>query len=241
MGVAQLFDIGRGAGDCHCIGMVEAMADGDGPGLHARDLAIHHRFAQQRDDALQRADPAQAFGAERRLAPAHRFGPGEGADDRRDGFGQYVRRGAAGLVDHREQGRAALDVARLQRVAGQARLAQKAVDCRIGRIGGRAFQLLAHRRRLLGQVARDQGQAARRRIGDQRTGLETSLVQLGGEQAGEILARLVLHPRGNFFGAEFEEEVAHRLHSGYLALQSGFMWSIYASQLPFARSRTRPI
>src|SRR3546814_14340792 len=53
-------------------------------------------IAEDRDDARQRAHPAQAFAARAFAAPAHRLGPGEGADDRGDRFGQHIAGRAAG-------------------------------------------------------------------------------------------------------------------------------------------------
>ena len=78
----------------------------------------------KRDDALQRADPAQALGRGRGGAPAHRLGPGEGADDGGDRLGEHVGGRAAGLVDHREPDAVAL----VQLVLGQAGLAQEAFE-----------------------------------------------------------------------------------------------------------------
>ena len=39
--------------------------------------------------------------------------------------------------------------------------------------------------------------------------VQAGLGQLDGEQPREVVAGLGLHPRGNFLGAEFEEEVGH--------------------------------
>src|SRR3546814_11380349 len=55
-------------------------------------------IAEDRDDARQRAHPAQAFAARAFAAPAHRLGPGEGADDRGDRFGQHIAGRAAGTL-----------------------------------------------------------------------------------------------------------------------------------------------
>jgi hypothetical protein len=83
--------------------MVEAMADGLRAALDAGDFDRHELVAEQGDDALQRAHPAQALGRERRRAPAHRLGPGEGMDDMADRAGEHRARDHAGPLDHREQ------------------------------------------------------------------------------------------------------------------------------------------
>lgn len=115
------------------------------------------------------------------------------------------------------------------------------IDRRVGRVGGRPLQLLAHGFGLRGQVARYERETPRGRIGDNLAGLEARLFQLGREQARKVLAGLVLHAGGDFLRAEFEQEIGHSDHSGYLAVHSGVMCAIHASQLPLARSRTRPI
>src|SRR3546814_15105393 len=62
-------------------GTVEAVATGRETGGNPADFTRNQLFAENRDDARQRADPAQAFAARTRLAPAHRLGPGKGADN----------------------------------------------------------------------------------------------------------------------------------------------------------------
>ena len=105
-------------------GMVEAVADRGRARSDAGDLELDDLVAEQGDDALQRADPARALGRDRGLAPAHRLGPGEGADDRRDRLGEHRGGGAAGLLDRREPDAVALD----ELVLGQAGLAQEAFE-----------------------------------------------------------------------------------------------------------------
>ena len=102
----------------------------------------------------------------RRLAPAHRLGPGEGADDRGDRLGQHVGGLAAGLVDHREQHAVALD----QIALGQAGLAQEPFERLRRGADARALHFLADRCGLGRQVARDQREPARRREGHDRIG-----------------------------------------------------------------------
>ena len=57
-------------------------------------------------------------------------------------------------------------------------------------------------------------------------------------QAG---ARARLHPRRNLLAAQYQQEVAHADHSGNCACHAGVFFPIHASQLPLARSRTRPM
>ena len=67
-----------------------------------------------------------------------------------------------------------------------------------------------HRRGLGGQAAGDQGEAARRGVGLDRLRLQAGVAELLLEQPREIGPRLVLHPRGDFLGEEFEQEIRHR-------------------------------
>ena len=234
---AQLRRIVRRRSDGHAARMMEAVADRLGARGDAVDRERHHLAAQQRDDALQRAHPAQALRREGRRAPAHRLGPGKGVHDRRDRFRQHRRSGAAGLVDHREPH--AVAVGELLR--RQPRLAQEAFQ-RLRRRGrARAFQFLADRFRLGGQVARDERKAARRRESLDRAGDQPRLRDLRLEQPRKITPRLLLHPRGDFLAEEFEKEIRHATHPGKFACHSGVFFSIHDAHAPFARSRTRPI
>ena len=202
---AQLLDIIGGRADRDRAGMVEAVAERRRPAGDAGDLERHDLLAQQRDHALQRAHPAQALGRLRGGAPAHRLGPGKGADDRRDRLGEHGGGLAAGLVHHREPPAVAV----FELVPGQAGLAQETVERLARRRGARALGLLGGRRGFVRQIARDQREAARGGIGDDRAGFDAGLRQFGGEQPREIIARLRLHPRRDFLRAEFEQEVGH--------------------------------
>ena len=69
---------------------------------------VDQLVAEQSDDALQRPHPAQALGRGGGLAPAHRLGPGKGADDRRDGFGEQsavARPGVSMTANRRRRAR----------------------------------------------------------------------------------------------------------------------------------------
>src|SRR3546814_10837856 len=89
---AQLFGIVRSRPDGDLAGAVEAVAARRETGGNPANFTRNEVFAEDRDDARQRADPAQAFAARAGLAPAHRLGPGEGADDSGDRLGEHVDR-----------------------------------------------------------------------------------------------------------------------------------------------------
>src|SRR3954468_13733874 len=104
--------------------MVEAVAEGGCAGLHARNLEFDELVAKQGHDILQRADPAQALGRGGSLAPAHRLGPGEDADDGRNRLREKLGGGAAGPVDGGEPNAVALD----EPILAESGLAQKAFE-----------------------------------------------------------------------------------------------------------------
>ena len=117
-------------------------------------------------------DPAQALGRGGGLAPAHRLGPGEGADDRRDRFGEHRRRSARpGLstIANRTPSRSS-SWSRVRPV-----LRRKPSSACGGRRGARALGLLADRLGLGRQAAGDQGEAARRGVGLDRLGARPAL------------------------------------------------------------------
>ena len=72
---AQLHRVIVGIADGDVARVVEAVAQRDRTAGDAVHFAVDHFVAQQRDDARQRAHPAQGFGADRGAAPAHRLGP----------------------------------------------------------------------------------------------------------------------------------------------------------------------
>ena len=164
----ELLDIIVGAADGDDPGMMEAVADGRGAASNAGDLEVDDLLAEQGDDPLKRADPARAFGGGGSRAPAHRLGPGKGADDGGNGFGEDGAGGSAGLVDDRE-----IDaVAFLELLAGEAGLAKEAFE-RLRRGGGSgALGLLADGGGLGRQAAGDEDESAGRGIGLERFGGE---------------------------------------------------------------------
>ena len=221
---AQLLGIIVGRADGDDPGMVEAVADGRRARADSGDLELDDLLAQQSDDALQGAHPAHVA-----RAPAHRLGPGKGADDGGDRLGKHRGGRAPGPVDDGEVRAVALD----KLVLAEAGLAQEPFE-RLGRRrGARPLGLLAHRFGLGRKAARDQRQPARSRVGLYRLCGEPGLLKLGLKKRGQVLASLGLHPGGNFLGEELEQEIrAHAAHP-FFCIQP---WSA-----PFARSRTRPI
>ena len=190
--------------------MVETVADGGGPRDDAGDLDRHHHLVEQRHDALQRPHPAQCGGAGRLCAPAHRFGPGKATDDRGHRVRQHRGGGAAGAFGDGIEDHVALGVGPFdQLIARQPGLAEEPGQRLCGRIGARALHLLRHRLGGERQAARDQREPARGGVGLDRGGGEAGPGQFGGEQPRQIGARLVLHPRGDFFGEQFEQEIGH--------------------------------
>ena len=231
----QLFGIVRRRPDGDLAWAVKTMAARREAAGDPAYFARHQFLAEDRDDARQRAHPAQAFAARAFLAPAHRLRPRKAADDRGDRFGQHLGGRAAGLVDHGE-----IDaVAVLELVLRQAGLAQKAFQRLRRRAAARALQFFADRCGRLGQPLGNQREAARRRPDRQLACFKTRGAQLRAEQFLKLGARAGLHAGGNLFRAQFEKKVGHSVHPGYFSVQRSDWLSIHALQLPFARSRTR--
>jgi hypothetical protein len=181
-------------------GAEEAVAFGGVAGGDAVDLERDHGAVEQGDDPLQRADPAQRPGA-----PAHRLGPGEGADDLVDHLGDQVGGGAALAADHGEQDAVPLG----ELVAGQAGLAQEAVQRLFRGVGAGALELLLAVRRGGGQTLDHEGQAARAGEGGEGVIRQAGGLEAVGGHPLEIARGAGLHARGDFFGEEFEEELGH--------------------------------
>ena len=247
MGRAQLDRVIVGATDRDVAAVVEPVAERDRAAGDAVDLAFDQLVPEQRDDARQRAHPAQGFRAERSRAPAHRFGPAEIAHDRANRLAQKIAHCAPRRFDDGEIGRTALDLAHLQLVARYARLAAKSLHSRIGRAFGRTLRLLAHRLGRGGKVARDQRKPAGGGPDRDLARRDTSGGHLAPEQLFQFGAGACLHPGGDFLAAQFEEEIlaiigaAHFDHSGYCSAHRGASLAMWASHDPRARSRTRPI
>ena len=193
---AQLFGIIVGAAQGDRPGVVEAVADGGRARHDAVDLDRDDLFAEQRDDAVQRAHPAQRSGRGRGRAPAHRLGPGKAAHDPLDDGSKHRGTGLSRPVDHREQHAVPLD----QCLARKPGLAQEPLQ-RLGRRrGAGALHFLGHSGGGERQPARDQPQSARGREGLDPPGREPRLGQFLGEHPGQIGPGSRLHPRGYLLG-----------------------------------------
>ena len=164
---------------------------------------------------MQRPHPLQRARLCRALAPAHRFRPRESPDDDRQHVGQHVQRGAAGFFDQRDIEIAllgiALDFCLIER--GKTGGFEKARDRRVRPADPRSPALFLQIRLARGNAVHRQRQPPRRRerlgalidqpLGDQPVG----------DHAAQIVGRLRLHPRGNFFGEKFEQKIGHLLYS----------------------------
>ena len=171
---------------------VDGQGDHDSAGL----------IGQQAQDALQRAHPAQIA-----RPPAHRPGPGERADHAFQHLGHNRIRLATGLFDHGKEHLALFIRSTLQLVQRQAARPQEPLDGSRGGVGLRTLAFLAHRTRFRRQPVHRQHQTAR---GGERTGGgigQTGLDQPVRHQHPQILARAGLHPRRDFLGKQFDQQI----------------------------------
>ena len=163
----------------------------------------------QRPHPLQRARPCRAF------APAHRFRPRESTDDDRQHVREHVQRGAAGLFDQRDIEIALLQVTldfclfKRRKTGGL----EKTLDRRLRTADPRPPALFLQVGLSCRNAVHRQRQPPRRRerlraLIDQPLGHQPV-----GHHAPQIVRRLRLHPRGNFFREKFEEKFGHLLYS----------------------------
>ena len=201
---AQLISVGHSGCDFDDAAGQEPMALGGTSRRDAFDFDRHNIAVEQRDDRMQRPHPAQ-----RPAPPAHRLGPGEVADDCRNDAADHIGGRLSGPFDDRIEEAALGIVAFLQLLAGQAGGFQEALNRLRRRVGARAAPLLRHRRRCERQATRDQCEAARGNETLRGLGRDARLGQRRTEQPRQIRRRLPLHPRGDFLGEEFEQEISH--------------------------------
>ena len=141
------------------------IARGDPIERERHDIGRLMRTAEGAENCAQRPHPAQRVGPGRTRAPAHRFLPGERAQDRRQNLGDQLRRRAAGPLDHRDIDLAFLAVGHFPRLIEvlQPRAFQKPRDRRLRRPDARPFALLAPVGLGGGQPDHMQRQPSRRR------------------------------------------------------------------------------
>ena len=80
---------------------------------------------------------------------------------------------------------------------------------RRGRADARTFSLLAHVRLRGGQAEDMQRQAPGRNVGLRALVGQIAVDERVGDQALQIVRRLALHARGDFFAEQFEKEIGH--------------------------------
>ena len=193
----------------------EAMAARDIAGGNAVDVERHDvgllgLRSEGREDGMQRPHPGERAGLRRRRAPAHRFRPGKAFDDGRQNLADHVDRGAARLLDHRD-----IKVALLVRLhfgvgdRFQSGGFEKSGDRLLRRADPRALLLLAqiglsHRHAVHGER---QPPWRHERLGALID--EPGFHQPVGDKLAQILRRPRLHPRRDFLGKKFEQEVGH--------------------------------
>ena len=182
-------------------------------GLATRDNPIHiqrHHVrpvfaAQHAKDTVQRADPAQGPGP-----PTHRFRPGEIAHGAFQHLCHDLCRVAARLFDHRKEHAAFLFVPLDQVFARHTGPAQKAFDGLFRCIDAGAFAFLLQIRRPVRKPIDAQRQTTRRRVGGGPGIGQTGLDQTIRHKTLEIIRRLALHARGDFFGKKLDQKVRHQ-------------------------------
>ena len=228
MGVAQLCGIVSRVGDMNGTAVVETVPHRRGTAADAVNFAWNNIIAKQRNDALQWPHPTQAFGRNRRRTPALRFRPWKCPYNRRDRLRQNIRRLTPCLFHDREIHAIAFN----QLVLREPCFAQEAFHRLWRRAKLWTFGFFRHRFGRHRQPRGNQRKAARRGECLNRRSRQSGLGERVIKQARQVFLGLDLHPRGNFFGAEFQQEVGHAAHP---------FFAIHAWQLPLARSRTRPM
>ena len=194
------------------------MAKGGRAGLNAVDAKAHdlRRLglrAEGRENGVQRAHPAQRVGADRGLAPAHGFWPGEALDDGGDDLGEKIDGRGAGALDHRDVELAFLGVLLDRRLVqrGEAGAFEKALDRRLRRADARALFFLAGIGLAGGQAGDVQREPARRRETRRALIEQPARDQRVGDEPTQIRRRLRLHAGGDFLGEKFKQKIGHGL------------------------------
>ena len=187
------------------------------PGLNAGDVELHDLRlfgfrAEGRDDRMQRAHPGQRAVPRGAFAPAHLLRPREGTDNQRNDFRDHIDGGASGLLHQRDIEialRVALDFRFIERLETGG--FQKTLHGGIRRADLRALALLLEVRLALRNAVHGECETSRRHECFRAFIDETFGDQLVGDHLAQVIRRLRLHARGNFFGEQFEEKIGHRL------------------------------
>ena len=153
---------------------------------------------------MQRADPFEAP-----RAPPHRLRPWEVADGLFQHLGHDLSRRAAWLFDLGKEYFAFGRVAFFQLITGQPSTAQKPFDGFLGRVGFRAFAFFDLPRAGGKHIAKRQRQTAR--CGENGGGAigQTGFDQTVSHQLLQVFTSTFLHPRRDFFGEKFNQQIWH--------------------------------
>ena len=163
----------------------------------------HDRAVQQADDAAQRADPGEVAGA----APAHRFRPGEAAEDARytnfDQMSGGYRRMA--LFRHPETVFLTKLLSGSVNFAQESWIAGSGAPTRGPRCGYRPRPVPRSSRRSRRRNAPGTVKHLRTRMASDNR------FQADSDQPGKILGCPSLHARWDFLAEQFEEEFGHQI------------------------------
>ena len=196
------------ARDFDLIGRKEPVSARGVPGCDPIDGQRHNLgpgfIADDAEDRMQRADPFQTA-----RAPPHRLGPWEVTDRLFQHFGHDLCCRAARLFDFSKEHFPFGGIAFLKLITGQTSTAQKAFDGFLGCVGFRAFAFFNLSWAGGQHIAKCQRQAARRGENGGGTIGQASLNQTIGHQLLQVFARTFLHPRRDFFGEKFNQQIWH--------------------------------
>ena len=214
------------------VGRLSGLDAGD---VELHDLRLFGFGTEGCNDRMQRAHPGQRAVPRGAFAPAHLLGPRESADDQRDDFRDHIDRGTSGFLHQRDVEialRIALDLRFIERF--QASGFQEALHGSIRRADLRPLALLLEVRLTRGNAVHGERETARRHECFRAFIDKAFSDQLVGDHLAQVVRRLRLHARGNFFGEQFEEKIGH---CRYSALPASVC--THASPQAFASSRTR--
>ena len=164
----------------------------------------HYLAVEQAQDAAQRAYPADAV-----AAPAHRLRPWKPRENGAEQRDQNVRCRLAGALVAGDVHAPLPIVTLLERVVAHAERSDEAIESRLRRTDARAAPLDHDVSLPRGNPLHLQRKAPRRRIGVDPLVAQLRLAQRSAHQLGEIGCRPLLHPCGNLFREEFEQELGH--------------------------------